>query len=99
LRVTTGSTTWNASAGPALGWLHFAGSNFDLTSGQDALALGGFVEVRVSSQGRRAGVFGLANAQLYPGDFAARATGDDGPWLARVPKFSLGLALGVWLSP
>jgi hypothetical protein len=99
LRVTTGSATWDASAGPALGWLHFSGSNFDRTSGQDGLTLGGFLQVRVSSQGRRAGVFGLANAQLYPGDFAARADGDDGPWLSAVPKFSLGLAFGVWLSP
>jgi hypothetical protein len=99
LRVTTGNATWDASAGPALGWLHFSASNFDRTSGQDGLTLGGFLSLRVSRRGRRAAVFGLANSQLYPGDFAARANGQDGPWLAPVPKFSVGLALGVWLSP
>jgi hypothetical protein len=102
-RAVSGRVAWDASAGPALGWLHFVGSNFDHTSGQDGLELGGFLSLRASSRGRRAGVFGLANAQLYPGDFAAQANGPanglEGPWLAPVPKFSLGLALGAWLSP
>lgn len=99
LRVVTGPVTWDASAGPALGWLHFAASNFDRTSGQDGFEPGAFLSLRVSSRGRRAGVFGLANAQLYPGDYAAEATGIDGPWFAPVPRFSLGLALGAWLQP
>jgi hypothetical protein len=99
LRAVTGNVAWDASAGPALGWLHFAGSNFDHTSGQNGVALGGFLYLRVSSRGRRGGVFGLANAQLYPGDFAAQASGRGGPWLAPVPRFSLGLALGAWLAP
>jgi len=97
-RVTTGSVAWDASAGPVLGWLHFTGSNFDHTSGQDGLAWGGFLNLRASSRGR-AGMFGLVSAQLYPGDFAAQATGLDGPWLAPVPKLSVGLALGAWLAP
>ena len=99
LRVVAGNATWDASAGPALGWLHFAGSEFDRTSGQNGLALGGFLNLRVSSRGHRGGVFGLANAQLYPGDFAAQASGLGGPWLAPVPRFNLGLALGAWLAP
>jgi hypothetical protein len=98
-RVATGPMAWEASAGPALGWLHFEGSNFDRTSGQNGLALGGFLNLRVSSRGRRAGVFGMVNTQLYPGDFAAQANGVGGPWFAPVPKFSLGLALGAWLAP
>ena len=98
-RLVTGSVAWDASAGPALGWLHFSASNFDHTSSQDGFEPGCFLTLRASSRGPRVGVFGLANAQLFPGDFAASASGDDGPWFAPVPKFSLGLALGVWLSP
>jgi hypothetical protein len=96
-RVVTGSVAWDASAGPALGWLHFSASNFDRTSSQEGFEPGGFLSLRVSSRGRRAGVFGLANAQVYPGDFGAWAKGVDG--FAPVPKFSLGLAFGAWLSP
>lgn len=96
-RITTPSVAWDASAGPALGWLHFAGSQFDRPSSDNGVELGGFLNLRISSQGRRAGVFGLANAQLYPGDFAASAEGRR--WLAPLPKFSLGLAVGGWLSP
>ena len=99
LRVVTGPVAWDASAGPALGWLHFSASNFDHTSTEEGLQLGGFLGLRAASRGRRAGVFGLVNAQLFPGDYAAQATGIDGPWLAPVPQFSLGLALGAWLSP
>ena len=99
LRLAAANATWDASAGPALGWLHFNGSNFDRTSQQNGLALGGFLNLRVSSSGRRGGGFGLANAQLYPGDIAARANGQGGPWLAPLPRFSLGLALGAWLAP
>jgi hypothetical protein len=97
LRVDTGVVTWDASAGPVLGWLHFSGSQFDRTSDQDGFELGGFLDLRVSSRGRKAGVFGLANLQFYPGDFAAYAKGIDGQWV--VPKLSLGLAVGLWLSP
>ena len=96
-RVTTGGVAWDASAGPALAWLHFAASHFDRTSGQEGFQLGGFLNLRVSSRGRRAGVFGLATAQLYPGDFAAYAKGVDGR--VPIPKFTAGLALGAWLSP
>lgn len=98
-RVTTGDLAWDASAGPALGWLHFAGSNFDHTSGENGITWGGFLNLRVSSRGRRAGVFGLASAQVYPGDFAAQASGMGGPWLAPVPMLSVGLAVGAWLAP
>jgi hypothetical protein len=98
-RVVTDRVAWDASAGPALGWLHFSASNFDRTSSQEGFEPGGFLALRVSSRGRQAGVFGLANAQLYPGEFGASASGAAGPWFAPVSKFSLGLALGAWLSP
>jgi hypothetical protein len=100
LRVVTGPVAWDASAGPALGWLHFSASNFDRTSAEDGFELGAFLSLRASSRGRRAGLFGMVNGHLYPGDYAAQANSVDGrQWLAPVPQFSLGLALGAWLSP
>lgn len=99
LRVVTGPVAWDASAGPALGWLHFSASKLDRTSAQNGVEPGGFLSLRASSRGRRGGVFGFVNAQVYPGDFAAKATGVGGPWFAPVSQFSLGLALGAWLSP
>jgi hypothetical protein len=99
LRVITGPVAWDASAGLVLGWLHFSASNFDRTSDQDGFEPGGFLSLRASSRGRRGGAFGLVNAHLYPRDYGAQANGVDGPWFAPVPQFSLGLALGAWLSP
>jgi hypothetical protein len=32
-------------------------------------------------------------------DYGAYASSPDGAWLAPVPRFSLGLAVGAWLMP
>lgn len=99
LRLTTGNVSWDLNAGPALGWLHFKGTSFQRNSSQDGLQLGGFLNLRAASQGRRAGVFGLVNAEFYPGDSGAYAGSATGQWFAPVPNFGLGLALGARLSP
>jgi hypothetical protein len=99
LRVATRGITWDIGAGPAIGWLHFSGSNFQRSSSQNGFEWGGFLDLRVASRGRHAGVFGLANAQFFPGNSGASASGTGGPWFAPVPSFSLGLAAGAWLAP
>ena len=98
-RVATGRLAWDASAGPVVGWLHFAGSNFDHASAQDGLAWGGFFNLRAATQGRRAGIFGLAGAQFFPAVSGAHASTTGTEWFAPVPRFGLELALGAWLSP
>jgi hypothetical protein len=95
----TPSVSLEINAGPALAWLHLDGSNFERNSAEDGVEPGGFLQLRAASRGSRWGVFGLANAQYYPLDYGAFATLPDGPSLAPVPHFSLGLALGAWLSP
>jgi hypothetical protein len=99
LRESIDDIRWEVSAGPSVGWLHFVGSNFDHPSSQDGVDWGAFLNLRASSRGRRAGVFGLGNAQLFPADSGAYARGEGGPWFVRVPSFSLGLAVGAWLAP
>ena len=98
-RVVTGSLAWDVSAGPVVGWLHFAGSKFDHSSGQNGVAWGGFLNLRVANRRGQAGLFGLVSGQFFPANAAAHASGADTDWLAPVPHFSLGLALGAWLSP
>lgn len=99
LRVSSRDVRWDISAGPSVAWLHFEGSNFDRTSTQDAVDWGAFLAVRAATRGRQAGVFGLANAQLFPRESGASARGEGGPWFLRVPSFNLGLAVGAWLAP
>ncbi len=98
-RVLTPNIGLELSAGPALAWLHLEGSNFARTSVQDGVEPGGFLQLRAENAGSRWGVFGAANAQYYPLDYGAYASSRDGPWLAPVPRFSLGLAVGAWLMP
>ncbi len=98
-RAATSSVSFEVNAGPALAWLHLEGSNFPRTSSSNGVEPGGFVQLRVASRGARWGVFGAANAQWYPLDSGAYASSPDGPWLAPVPRFSLGLAIGAWLAP
>lgn len=96
-RTTTRSVGFEASAGPALAWLHLDGSNFVHTSAQDGVELGGFLQLRASSRGPGWGMFGLANGQYYPADSGAYASSQEERWFAPVPRFSLGLAVGAWL--
>jgi hypothetical protein len=98
-RAVSPSVSLEINAGPALAWLHLDGSNFERNSAQDGVEPGGFLQLRAASRGSRWGVFGLANAQYYPLDYGAFATLPDGPSLAPVPHFSLGLAVGAWGSP
>jgi hypothetical protein len=99
LRLATGDVLWQVGAGPSIAWLHFVGSNFDRTSSREGVDWGAFLNLRAASRGRRAGVFGLVNAQLFPRDSRAYARGEGGPWFMQVPRFSLGLAMGAWLAP
>lgn len=98
LRLSGGGLRWDASAGIALGWLHFAASNLDRVSSQDGFDWGAFLHFRASSRGR-AGAFVQADARFFPGDTGASATYPGGRWLAPVPGFSLGLVAGAWLAP
>jgi hypothetical protein len=96
-RVVTGGVRWDAGAGLALGWLHFAPSNLDHASSQGGFDGGGFVHLRAANRGR-AGVFAQADARFFPGDSGASATYRGGRWLAPVPGLSWGLAAGAWFS-
>jgi hypothetical protein len=98
LRLVTGGVRWDASAGPALGWLHFAALKFDRVSGQNGFELGGFIRVRAASRGR-AGVFLQTDTRFFPRESGASATFRGGEWRAQVPGFSVGLAAGGWLAP
>lgn len=98
-RATTPSVSLEVNAGPAVAWLHLEGSNFERNAAQDGVEPGGFLQLRAASRGPRWGVFGLANAQYYPLDYGAFASLPDGPRLAPVPHFSLGLTVGAWLAP
>jgi hypothetical protein len=79
--------------------LHFSGTNFLYSSQKDGFAWGGFLDLRVASRGRHAGAFARLNGQFFPGEYGASASGPDGPWRFPMPRFSLGLAVGGWLSP
>jgi hypothetical protein len=98
LRLVAAGVRWDASAGPALGWLHFAASQFDRVSGQNGFEWGGFIRLRAASRGR-AGVFLQTDTRFFPRESGASATFQGGEWRAPVPGFSLGLAAGGWLAP
>jgi hypothetical protein len=98
LRLGSPRLAWDFDPGVAVGWLHVAGTNFDHTSQKDGADWGGYLNVRVSSRGRHWGVFGLADAQFYPGKADVYVSGiPDAPWT--VPGLSLVLAVGVDFSP
>lgn len=99
LRGAMSSLSWDVSAGPAIGWMHFSGTKFERSSQKNGFAGGGFLDLRIASRGRHLGVFALLNAQLFPEKYGASASGADGPWAITLPRFSLGLAAGGWLSP
>jgi hypothetical protein len=97
LRVGGLRLAWDFNPGVAVGWLHVAGSNFDHNSPKDGLDFGGYFNVRVSSRGRHWGIFGLADAQFYPGGANVYVTGITPTWT--VPGLSLALAVGIDFSP
>jgi hypothetical protein len=99
LRAGTGSVGWDFSLGPSLAWLHVAGSSFDRPSSNDDVAAGGFINLRISSRGRKGGVFGLAAAQFYPADKVAHATQGTEEWFAPLPGWAINLLIGGWLAP
>ena len=98
-RAVTPSVGFELSAGPTLAWLHLDGSNFERNSTQDGVEWGGFLQLRAESTGSRWGVFAAASAQYYPLDSGAYVSTPERPWLAPVPRFSAGLAVGAWLMP
>lgn len=98
-RVISANLSFEASAGPALAWLHLNGSNFARSEAQDGLEWGGLLQLRAENRGARWGVFGLACAQYYPADSGAYASSSTEQWFAPVPRFSVGLSVGAWLMP
>jgi hypothetical protein len=96
LRLGVAGAAVDASAGPALAWLHFAGDHFDANDVRDGVAWGGFLNLRVSSRADRWGVFGLLDAQVYPAvTVAARDVQQE--W--SLPPLSLALVVGARFSP
>jgi hypothetical protein len=95
-RLGAASVSFDFNVGPALGWIHAAGQGFDHNFTKDGVDWGGFLDARVSSRGSLS-VFGLVDAQLYPGTAGISVNGVEGSWA--VPRFSLCLAVGVRFSP
>jgi hypothetical protein len=96
-RLTAANLAWELSAGPALGWLRAQGAGYDHNFTKGGTDWGGYLSLRASSRGQHWGLFGLANAQIYPADTSVSVSGVGGSW--PVPRFSLGLAVGARFSP
>jgi hypothetical protein len=96
-RLRARGLIWDASAGPALGWLRFAGSEvFEHSYQPGGLAWGGFLSLRASLRGRWGG-FALLEAQFYPASTSAFASGVDREWT--LPKANVGLFVGARVWP
>jgi len=87
---------WDASGGPALGWLRFAGGAFEHKYQPGGVTWGGLLSLRASLRGRWGG-FALIEAQLYPAKSSAYATGVGQEWV--LPRANVGLFVGARLWP
>jgi hypothetical protein len=99
LRLGNRNLGWEFGVGPTLAWLHLTGANFDRPSSKDDVAVGGFLNARLSTRARLGGLFGLAAAQFYPGENVAHASQADVEWSAPLPGFAVNLLVGGWLAP
>jgi hypothetical protein len=99
LRIGDRNVGWDFGIGPTLAWLHLAGSNFDRPSSKDDVWVGGFLNARLSTRGQRWGLFGLVEAQFYPGDKRAHASQADSDWSAPLPGLVVDVLVGGWLAP
>lgn len=97
LRLSRPAFVLDASAGPAVAWLHFSGSVFDRNFQPNGAVWGGFLNLRAATGGRHWSAFGALQGQYYPAESRVYASGVQDDWA--LPQLSLGAFVGARFSP